>query len=409
MNYVIIGNGIAGIKAAEAIRQFDPTGDITMIADETFLPYCRPMISHLLEGSIQSGKLSIRGPKFYDNFNIKPVLGNRVSGIDVENRRVFIKNKKAYPFDKLLIATGADPRPIKADGLDLENIFFMRTEAHIRQMLKIMPKAKSALVLGGGLVGFKAACGLLCRGIKVTMLISSDYPLSMQVDKKAGEMILKELAAKGLKVMVKETAVGFKGDKRVKSACLTDGTKINCDMVVVGKGVKPAVDFVPRDKINVDLGILVNHLLETNIPGIYAAGDVAESIDIARKERWVNAIWPEAAAQGRIAGMNMTGQKVVYKGSLSRNVIRVFGLDIMTGGLVNPPSGSNYEIISHNDCRLKTYRKLVFRSDKLVGMIMVNAVEQGGILVSLIQSEMPVKIPKEFLLDRSFNFRQLIR
>lgn len=410
MEYVIIGNGIAGIHGAEAIRRYDPEGRITLVGDESFPPYCRPMISMVLEGSASPAQLPVRGPEFYDALRITPALGRRVSGIDVDTRTLRLSgNGTEIPFDRLLIASGADPRPIRADGLDLDRIFYMRTEAHVRGMLAALPDVSSALVLGGGLVGFKAAYGLLRRGIRVTQLIRSGYPLSMQVDRTAGEMILAELVRKGLDVRVGLSAVGFLGrNGRVGGARLSDGSELACDMVVIGKGVLPALSFVPRDRIAVDLGVLVNGHMETSAPGIYAAGDAAEHIDIARKTRWVNAIWPEAVLQGRAAGANMAGRRVALKGSLSRNVIRIFGMDVMTGGWVNPPEDRGFEILTRVDRRRNTYRKLVLEDDRLVGMVMVNDIDQGGLLVSLIQSETPLQLPHERLLAPGFNYRQLL-
>jgi nitrite reductase (NADH) large subunit len=408
MNYVIIGNGVAGIHAAETIRQFDPPGNITMISDEVFPPYCRPMISMVLEGAVPPEKLPIRPSSFYEEFKIEPVLGNRVSAVDVDNRAVSV-NGKIYPFDKLLIATGADPRRIKAEGLDLKNIFFMRTETHVRRMLAALPAVRKALVLGGGLVGFKASYGLLRRGIQVTMLIRSGYPLSMQVDPEAGRMISDELKAHGLDVRLGVEATAFEGKDTVIRAHLSDGTLLSCDMVVIGKGVFPARGFVPKEKIKVDAGIVVDEHMETSSPGVFAAGDVAESADIARKTPWVNAIWPEAVAQGRVAGMNMAGRRTAYRGSLSRNVIRIFGMDVMTAGLITPPATEGFDILSVRDSRAKTYRKMVFRADRLVGMVMVNGIEQGGVLMSLIQSETPVRLPRAALLKPGFNFKQLMQ
>jgi nitrite reductase (NADH) large subunit len=414
MKYIIIGNGVAGVCAAETIRRLDQTGSMTMIADERFLPYCRPMISLVLEGSIPPEKLTIRKEDFYQKLAIEPVLGARVTHIDVDAGQVAIDQtssagvKAAFAFDKLLVATGADARPIRADGLELGNIFYMRHQAHVRAMLKTLGTTRKALVLGGGLVGFKAAYALIKRGLDVTMLIKSDYPLSMQVDEPAGELILDELAKHHLDVRVGVEVNAFDGNKLVKRAFLSDGSKVDCDMVVIGKGVLPALSFIPKDKIDVDLGILVNAHLETSVPGIFAAGDVAEYIDIARKEPWVNALWPEAVCQGRLAGMNMAGRRVPYKGSLSRNVIRIFDLDIMTCGLVNPPDDPAYRVISQANTRHPLYRKLVFKDDVLVGMAMVNDIEKGGLFVYLIQSETPVRMPKEAMLASGFNYKQLL-
>ena len=410
MEYVIIGNGIAGTCAAEAIREVDPDGHIRMFGDENTLPYSRPMISMLLDGSVPPEKLAIRSEGFYEHLGIDPVLGSRISAIDVDNRRVEIEdNSQTFSYDRLLIATGADAKPVDAVGRDLGNIFCMRTRDHVLQMLDVLPQVRNPLVLGGGLVGFKAAYGLLKRGLKPTMLITSGYPLSMQLDETAGKMALDELLDRGLNVRTGISVQSFEGNLTVKSAHLSDGTVEPCDLVIAGKGVSPALSFLPGEQIATNAGIIVNHHMETGTAGIFAAGDVAESVDIARKDRWINAIWPEAAEQGRVAGMNMAGRAVAYRGSLGRNVMRIFGLDLMTLGAVNPGAGSEYEVITRNDHRRKTYRKLVFRDEFLAGAILINQMEQGGILLSLIRNEIPITIPKEKLLDPGFNFRQLMR
>lgn len=408
MRHVIIGSGVAGIHAAEAIRQLDTNSPITLISDERFPPYCRPMISLVLEGAASREQLPVRSERFCETFGIEPLLGERVVALDTRERVVSLPGGKVVPYDRLLIASGADPRPVKASGSDLPGIFPMRTEAHVRAMLDALPRVKQALVLGGGLVGFKAAYGLLHRNIPVAMLIRSGYPLSMQVDEQAGKMIHDELVRKGLSVRVGVEVTGFEGNGHVRRAHLSDGTELACDLVVVGKGVLPSCAFVPRDQVQVDLGILVDDHQETSAPGVFAAGDVAESTDIARKTRWVNAIWPEAVAQGRIAGMNMAGRSVAYPGSLGRNVIRIFGLDVLTAGLVDPPSSENFDVLSRFHARSGRYRKLVFKEDTLVGAVLVNGIEQGGLLVSLIRREIQVRAPHEALLEPGFNLRTLL-
>lgn len=399
MNYVIIGTGIAGVNAAESIRQLDSDGRIFMIGDEPVDPYCRPMISLVLEGAVSPAKLPVRDAGFYEEFRITPVLGSRVSRLDADAKTLFLADGQSLPYDSLLIASGADPRPVKAAGSRLANIFFMRNRHQVLKMLDALPQTRRALVLGGGLVGFKAAYGLMHRGIDVTMLIRSGYPLSLQVDETAGAMIREGLIRRGLNVRVGLEVAEFTGTDAVTGAVLSDGSRVSCDLVVIGKGVMPSVSFVPRDRIQVDLGIVVDEHLQTTCPGIYAAGDVAESMDIARKTRWVNAIWPEAALQGRIAGMNMAGRPVAYTGSLSRNTIRIFDLDILTAGWVNVPEDPKYEVLSERNNRLNTYRRLVFEGDRLIGATLVNRIETGGILTAMIRNEIPLRISKEKLLE----------
>ncbi len=407
MNYVIIGNGIAGVSAAESIRELDGSGSIFMISDEPVVPYCRPMISLVLEGVISPSKLPIRDSGFYEALNITPVLGNRVARMDVDAKILFLSDGKTLSYDTLLIASGADPRPIKAPA-SLPNIFFMRNQHQVLKMLEALPQTRRALVLGGGLVGFKAASSLLHRGIDVTMLIRSGYPLSLQVDEIAGGMILAELTRRGLNVRVGVEVTGFKGTDTVTGAFLSDGTEVSCNLVIVGKGVLPSVSFVPRDRIQVDLGIVVDDHLQTSCPGIFAAGDVAEFMDITRKTRWVNAIWPEAVAQGRIAGMNMAGRCVSHKGSLSRNVIRIFDLDILAAGWVNVPDDPRFTVLSEHNRRLNTYRRLVFEGDRLIGATLINQIETGGILTAMIQNEIPVRVSKRKLLEPHLSPKSLM-
>ncbi len=406
--YVIIGNGIAGVSAAETIRTLDPEASLTMIAAEEFPPYSRPLISLVLEGALPPERLPIRPPDFYQRLGIEALTGQRVVEIDPAQKRVLTDQGRAVAYDRLLIASGADPRPIQAAGLELENIFFMRTEAQVRGMLAALPQVKQALVLGGGLVGFKAAYGLLHRGVRVTMLIRSGHPLAMQVDPAAGELILGELVARGLEVRVEVEVTAFEGRQKVEAALLSDGSRLPCQMVVVGKGVTPALDFVPRRQIETDLGILVDQHLKTSAPDIYAAGDVAQAWDLVRREPRVNAIWPVAVEQGRVAGANLAGRPVAYRGSMGRNVMRIFGLDLMTGGLVNPPGGSGHQVLVRHDPRRRTYRKLVLEDGRLVGLVLVGAVEQGGVLLGLIQRRLPLAVPPERLLEPSFNFASLL-
>jgi nitrite reductase (NADH) large subunit len=228
------------------------------------------------------------------------------------------------------------------------------------------------------------------------------------VDETAGKMILDELVRRGLTVEVGVSVCAFEGNGSVRAAVTDAGTRLPCDLVIIGKGVLPARTFIPRDRIEVDLGVVVDDHLQTSAPGIYAAGDVAELVDIARNCRWVNALWPEAAGQGRVAGINMAGRPVAYPGSLSRNVMRVFNLDVLTVGNPNLQADATCRVLQAGGAGRGYYRRLVFRDGVLVGAVMINGIEQGGVLRSLIENRVPLCVPPETLLTAGFNFGQLL-
>jgi nitrite reductase (NADH) large subunit len=409
LRHVIIGNGIAGTSAAEAIRTLDADASITIIAREDLLPYSRPMISQVLAGSAQFSQLPLRPSDYYQQLQAEALTDQEAIAIDWGERSVQTDRGARVPFDRLLIASGADPRHLRVDGADCLGVFTMRKAADVRQMLEALDGSRHALVLGGGLVGFKAAYGLLRRGLAVTMLIRSEHPLAMQVDAEAGSIIRAELERHGLTVQVGVEVTMVESDRhgRVARALLSNGDSIACQMVVVGKGVWPSVKFLSQDQVHVDAGIIVDDHLQTNVEGVYAAGDVAEHFDIARGQRWVNAIWPVAVEMGRIAGMNMAGRPVSYRGSLSRNVIRIFDRDVLTAGVINPPTTSEYEVLAVRDLRRQTYRKLVFREEYLVGAALVGRVEQGGVLMNTIAARIPVDKDRERLLEPGFNYASL--
>ena len=408
MRHVIVGTGIAGTLAAETIRKLDPESSITLLGREPFYPYCRPMTTMFLEGKIAPEEMVIREASDFRSRDIQLLVGEPVREIDIAERKVETEQGKVIPFDRLLIAAGADPIDLKVDGAGLGNIFCMRKWKDAETISGALPDVRSTLVVGGGLVGLKAAQALIHRGIRVVMAEKLAYPLPLVVDPKSGAVISGRLEDLGIALKMGTTVSAFVGNGRVKEAVFDDGSKVSCDLVVIAIGARPAVPFLEKGTMTVDQGIHVDSYLETDVEGVYAAGDVAEAMDVVVHRKKVNAIWPVAVEQGITAGMNMAGRRVPYRGSMGRNVLRIGDLDVLTGGLVNPPPDEDYDVLEDEDPRRKTYRKLVFQGDILKGLAMLNRVEKGGILLSMIQNQIPVSMEKERLFDPGFDFSQLL-
>ncbi|MGB9619445.1 MAG: NAD(P)/FAD-dependent oxidoreductase, partial [Armatimonadota bacterium] len=215
----------------------------------------------------------------------------------------------------------------------------------LQGILRAAKSADSAIVLGGGCVGLMAASGLHALGLKVTVVIRSPHLLSQVADAEAGEIFRQRFEDNGVSVVTENDVVEVLGDRKVEGARLEDGRVIRCQIIVVGKGVRSNIDLVKDTDIKTRRGILADDELKTSVPDIYAAGDVAETTDIVTGQETVNAIWPAAAEQGRIAGANMAGGRERYAGSMRMNSAEFFGLPLISTGLVKPHTPEDYEIL----------------------------------------------------------------
>ncbi len=408
MDHVIIGNGIAGITAAQSIRHFDPTSSITVIGCERFPPYCRPMISMLVEGSIEERDLVLKEEQFFDDLKIEAKIGQRVEEIDTKNRVVHTDAGEKISFDALLIATGADPLRLEVEGHGLDGIFFLRNREDAKNIAVAAKRSTKAVIVGGGLVGLKAAHALTKRGLRVTIIEKLSHLLPMMLDERAGKRVEEEAEKIGIQVITSASVSKFVGGSNLREVVLDSGRKIECEMAIVAAGVRPAVSFLDPDEISINKGVVVDEFLQSNVEGIYAAGDVAEVRDVVSARHRLTPIWPEAATQGRIAGLNMVGHKVRYEGAMPRNVIRFEGIDLFSAGLLDFGSKGNLRSVQWEDFRTNCYRRFLLDGDRLVGAIMVNDIEQAGVVASLIRKRTPIAVPERLLVDPLFNFSKLL-
>lgn len=393
MNYVIIGNGVASIGAIEGIRRLDQKGKIVVIGAEDTAAYGRPLISYLLAGKIGPERLALRGDDYYVRNNVELKLGATVTAIDTSKKTVTTDKGESLHYDRLLIATGGVPFIPPIPGVQGEDIYSFTTLAHANTLIELSGRIKRAVVIGGGLIGLKAAESLHDRGVAVTIVELAPRILSAGFDEKAGRLASNRLKNVGIEVNCGVTAKEIQRGKngRVKGVLLTDGRFLECDVVVVAIGVVPASALAKDAGIKVERGIMVDARLMTNAKDVYAAGDVAQAMDQLTGEHRVVPIWPNAYNQGYASGRNMAGAKLPYQGGLPMNSISFYGLPTISVGVVNPPEGdTNFEVHALLDEARETYRKLVFRDEKLVGYVLVGDIDKAGMYTAFIKFEMPL-------------------
>jgi len=407
--FVIIGNSAAGIAAVEAIRQKDRESKIIVISDEQYNSYCRCLISYYLAGDIRKESIFYRPESFYKENNIELLLNKKVTTVSPKKNRITLLDKSQIDYDCLLIATGGSPKfPQDIKGIKKREVFGFRTLNDANNIEGLLPVTKSACVLGGGLIGLKAAYALKKRNIEVKVVVKSKQVLSQMLDPEAAGVIQNKLEENGIEIILGEDVVEIIGDADIKAIKLDSGKVKAATLVIVGKGVSPNIDLVKDTDVKVSDGVIVNNLLQTNIPNIYAAGDVCESFDLTLGQLSINALWPIAVEQGKIAGSNLTGEKIFYEGSVGMNSIEFFGLPAVSLGIIKLKDHEAIEEIKIRDQNLNTYKKLILKNNCLIGAILVGNINNSGLYLRLIKERVDVSSFKDRLLGENFGYPDII-
>jgi len=393
MKYVIIGNGIASIGAIEGIRKVDTENTILVIGAEDSPAYGRPLISYLLAGKINADRLALRPREFYEKSDVSLKLGTRVESIDTKSKTVTTDKGESVAFENLLIATGGIPFTPPIPGSEGTDVYNFTNLDHAQTLISKAKEIQRAVVIGGGLIGLKAGESLFDRGVDVTILELSPRILSLAFDENAASLAGSRLEEVGLHVRcgVSAKEIQRDGSGELKGVHLTDGDFLQCDVVVIAIGVVPNYDLAKDAGIEVDRGIHVNDHMQASVQGVFAAGDVAQAKDLLFGDDRVIPIWTNAYNQGFCAGKNMAGKDTAFSGSLSMNSISFYGLPTISVGTVNPPEGDDsYEVATSLDEKKKSYRKLVFHNDRLVGYVLVGDIDMAGMYTAFVKFQMPV-------------------
>ena len=404
--YLIIGNSAGGIGAAEAIREVDQNGALTIVGEEPYAAYSRPLISKYVTGEYDPDGMRIRPADFYDKHCIELKLGHKAYKMDIAKRTVTLDDGAEVGYEKLLLATGGKPIIPKMDGMGKVGIFNFINLADAIKLEEYLPEARRVVVIGGGLIGLSATEALIKRGLKVTVVEMKNYLLNTILDEPAGKMAEYAVKKYGVNIMTGRTVAKIMGEDRVTGVVFDDGHEMVCDMVVVAVGVFPRVELAQAGNINVNRGIVVDNHMMTSVSDIYACGDVSEAYDYVYGLGRLSPVWPNAYIGGRVAGYNMAGLPTKYRGGTAMNSLNYFGLELATAGMASPPSPEGYEVLTKQG--EDVYRKLVINSeDKLVGMIFVGDIDKAGIYFGLMRDQIPVTAFKDELLADDFGLALL--
>ena len=377
--YVIVGNGVASIGCIEGIRSVDKDGKITVISEEKHHIYGRPLISYYLEHKTDLERMKYRPDDYYEVNNCRVIYGKRVEAVDNKAISVTLDDKTVIKADSICIATGSRPFVPPFEGLEtVKNKFSFMTLDDALSLEKALDKNAKVLIVGAGLIGLKCAEGIRDRVGSITVCDLADRVLSSILDNDCAATVEAHLKKEGIDFMLGDTAVRFDNNK----AFMKSGAEVDFDILVLAVGVRANTELLRDIGGNVNRGIIVDEKMETNLKGIYAAGDCAEGFDASIGANRVLAILPNAYMQGHTAGINMAGGSAIFDNAIPENSIGFFGLHIMTAGAYD---GEMTEEKGEN-----SLKRFFVKDGRLSGFILIGDIDRAGIYTSLIRNKTPL-------------------
>jgi NAD(P)H-nitrite reductase large subunit len=403
MKHVIIGNGPAGVVAAETLRKLDPQAEIALIGDEPESPYSRMAIPYFLIGNIDDAGTHLR--KSHDHYVQQRIhlIEGRVARVDAAARAVEFASGERLGYDRLLIATGSHPVRPPVTGMDLANVHTCWTLADARAIAALARPGSRVLQIGAGFIGCIIMEALAARGVALTIVEMGDRMVPRMMTEKAGNMIRRWVEHKGVKVYVNAAVTSITESQATLTAALNTGASIAADLIICAAGVRPNVAFLAGSGVATGYGISVNERMETTVPGIFAAGDVTEAIGFHSGKPELNAIQPNAADQARIAAANMVrSDGPRFQGSLAINVLDTLGLiSTSFGQWWGVERGETAELVDEDRFR---YLSLQFDGDVLIGATSIGWTDHVGALRGLVQGRVRLGPWKDALLHDPTQF-----
>jgi NAD(P)H-nitrite reductase large subunit len=401
--YIIIGQGAAGSSAAKTLRRLDPATPVTMITDEQDYFYSRIDLPDIVAGKFEAAESELQGADAFRELGIVCRMHERVTAIHPDEKTVELASGERHKYSKLLLATGSLPVIPPLPGREAKGVYALWTMAQTREIAQAAQSARSAVVIGAGLIGLKSALALAARGLEVTVVEKLSRVMPRQLDDTAANVIADAVCGKGVALMLGAEVKGITTSKGAVTGVQLEARELACEMVLMAVGVKPNVELAQAAGIEVGRGIIVDPCQQTSVADIYAAGDVAETIDPLTGNRVVPAIWPVAVEQGEVAACNMTGTQAEFKGSVAMNAIEIAGIPLVSIGDFEGEAGD--EVLTSGVGA--SYRKLVLRGNRLRGVLCLGDIRQAGVIGSQVLRQAEVNDASS-LISPHFNFACLV-
>ena len=397
-HHLILGAGPAGVIAAETLRRHASAQDrITLVGDEPEPPYSRMAIPYLLIGHIDEAGTHLRkSPTHFADLGIERMQA-RASRVDAAGRRVTFEDGRTVSFDTLLIATGSTPVQPPVPGIDAEGVFHCWTLADAREILQRARPGARVLQLGAGFIGCIIMEALAARGVQLSVVEMGDRMVPRMMGPTAGGMIREWCEAKGVRVHTGTRIESVQPGSPLRVR-LSDGQTVEADLLISAAGVKPTIGFLADSGITCLQGVLTDEYMQTNVPGIFAAGDCAEAFDKVSGRTIISAIQPNAAEQARVAALNMASAapRAQLRGVTQINVLDTLGLiSASFGNWQGVPGGEHVEL---TDLAARRHLSLQFKDDVLVGCNSVGWTEHVGVMRGMVEGQLRLGPWKDALL-----------
>ncbi len=417
-DYLILGNSAAAIAAVEKIRAVDGDGSIVMCSPEPYAAYGRPLISYLLEGKTDEAHLALKPADFYTRNKVDCRFGAGCEAVELDAaaHRAVLGNGTRIEYAKVLAATGSVPFVPPIPGLrEAENVYPFITLDQAKACQAAAQAATEAAhaagrqsricVIGAGLIGLKAAEALLPHADDIVVLEMAPRILPAVLDDAGAAVLQRSLARRGIVCMPGITATELVVEEgQTHRAHLTDGTDMDFDFVVAAVGVRPNTALLSEAGATIGRGAVCDECMRTDLPDVYAAGDVTETIDALDGSHKCLALWPNAVAQGKVAGSQMAGASnaSTYPGGFAVNAVDFFDISLLTGGIINPPEDGGYDV--QVLCDGERYAKFVTKEDRLFGYILLNRPDNAGIYTAVIDQKVALStLSDDFFEDVPLN------